>query len=252
MKIVLIGAGNLATHLGLALREAEHDILQLYSRTEASAIQLATQLSCPYTTEIQTLRTDAEVYIYALKDDIIHHVMQQVHIPGALHIHTAGSVDLYQSDKGNYGVMYPLQTFSKERPVSFKELPICIEGDSPETLRQIQELALSLSNKVHHISSAQRKQVHLAAIYACNFVNCLYANAEEIMERAQLPFELLYPLIQETAFKIKAISPKKAQTGPAKRGDANVMQQHLSLLDSEIQKEIYSLLSKDINLRHKQ
>lgn len=250
MKIVLIGAGNLATHLGASLREAQHEIVQVYSRTERSAQQLAHQLSCSYTTDLHTLHTDADIYIYALKDDIIHQVMQQVHIPHALHLHTAGSVSLFQADNGNYGVMYPLQTLSKERPINFQEIPICIEANNCDSLHIIRTLALSISDNVHIISSEQRRQLHLAAIYACNFVNCLYTNAEEIMENAQLPFELLCPLIQETAAKVKEIRPSNAQTGPAKRGDTKVMQHHLDLLHSDLQKEIYRLLSKDIHMRH--
>lgn len=252
MKIVLIGAGNVAVHLGKALQDAHHDILQVYSRTEASARWLAERLSCPYTTDLQALNTHANVYIYALKDDVVKQVMQQVHIPRALHVHTAGSVPLYCPHEGDYGVIYPLQTFSKEREVDFSTIPICIDGNNEKSLLALTHLAESISKNTHLITTDKRRQLHLAAIFACNFVNCLYANAAELLETSNLPFKLLLPLIQETAAKVQTLTPRDAQTGPAKRADQHVMEQHLSMLSSSTQQEIYRLLSEDIHKRHTQ
>ena len=252
MKIVLIGAGNVATHLGLALHKAHHDIVQVYSRTTQSAQLLAELLSCAHTSDIQSLYPAADVYIYAVKDDFVQHIMDQIHLPHAIHLHTAGSIPLYAPHEGHYGVIYPLQTFSKERSVDFRNIPICIEGDSDQTAQAIHALAQSISTSVHRISSEQRRQLHLAAVFACNFVNALYANAAEILQLSHMSFDLLLPLIQETAAKVQTLSPVEAQTGPAKRDDKGVMQRHLSLLSSPTQQEIYRLLSHDIHTRHKQ
>lgn len=252
MKIVLVGAGNLSTHLGKALQEAHHNIVQVYSRTEASAVTLAHQLACSHTTDLQALSRDADIYIYALKDDIVQQVMNEVNIPNALHLHTAGSIPLHCKQEGRYGVMYPLQTFSKERPVNFQEIPIFIEGDSEDTLQTIHQLAYTISQSIYTISSQQRQQLHLAAIFACNFVNCMYANAAELLRDIHLPFDVLMPLIQETASKVRSLTPEAAQTGPAKRYDKNILQQHIDKLSSPNQQAIYRLLSEDIHQRHLQ
>lgn len=250
MEIVLVGAGNLATQIGKAFMQAHHRIKQVYSRTEASASNLARQLESTYTNCIDNILPDADVYIYALKDDVVIDVMTRVKAPNALHLHTAGSVPMHTQTGGRYGVLYPLQTFSKERPVDFRCIPLFIEGDTDETLQAIRTLAESISPQVYNASSAQRQQLHLAAVFACNFVNCLYANASELLRDVGIPFKALLPLIDETAGKIHLLTPKEAQTGPAKRYDQNIMQQHLSKLTSSTQQSIYRLLSEDIYHRH--
>lgn len=253
MKIVLIGAGNLSTHLGRELKAVGEHVIQVFSRTEASACNLAEQLQCDYTTSISDIRQDADIYIYALKDSVLQEVSQQTGNEEAVHLHTAGSMDIkVLQHKKHYGVFYPLQTFSKDHIVDFKSIPIFVEGNDAYSQETAVQLARKLSEKIYKVDSEQRKKIHLAAVFACNFVNCMYANAAEIVASAGIPFEVLHALIDETAAKIHQLSPAKAQTGPAVRMDKNVIDKHIQTLSSERQQAIYALLSKDIYERKQQ
>lgn len=250
MKIVLVGSGNLATNLGRGLKAADEEVVQVYSRTETSARSLSEQLLCSYTTTLSDIRKDADVYIYALKDSVLQEVSQQTEGEDAVHLHTAGSMDMHVlAHKKHYGVFYPLQTFSKERIVDFKSIPIFLENNDAFSLDKSMQLAHKLSDHVYKGDSEQRKKMHLAAVFACNFVNCMYANAAELAASANIPFSVLYALIDETAAKIHQLSPAEAQTGPAVRMDKNVIDKHLSTLSSERQQMIYKLLSEDIYQR---
>ena len=219
-RVVFIGAGNLATHLSKALQEAGHDIVQVFSRTASSAQQLAGKLGCAMTTSIEAVRPDADIYIYSVSDAILGELIARTPLPdGALCLHTAGSIPMsvFAPRCQRYGVFYPLQTFSKDRPVKFEEIPLFIEGYTPEVTATLREMGQEISRQVIEASSEQRRHLHLAAVFACNFTNHLYAIAAELLEHQGLPFDALRPLIRETAAKIETLAPAAAQTGPAMR-----------------------------------
>ncbi len=251
-RVIFIGAGRLATHLSQALQHAGHHILQIYSRTQASALQLTERLHLAddvAITSLADLRPDADVYIYALRDEVLAEVAAQVHVqPEAIHVHTSGSMPMsvFGADKSNAGVFYPFQTFSKEKTVDFQQIPILVES-RPSTINpQLIALAQSISTRVYEAGEEARKQLHIAGVFACNFVNCLYGIAEEQLAGTGLPFEVLLPLIDETAAKVHTLTPRQAQTGPAIRRDEHVIQAHINRLKTPEEQMIYKLLSEKI------
>lgn len=239
-KMVLIGAGNVATHLGLALIQKGFTIEQVYSRTKESARQLGNRLYVSYTDDLKQIRTDADIYIFSLKDSALPGLLTDLPPLNGLLVHTAGSLPLSvfrQSASKRHGVLYPLQTFSKDRAISFEEIPLFIEANNREDEYVLEELGAALSTKVVRLPSEKRYRLHLAAVFACNFVNYMYANAAEILEKEGLPEHYLLPLIEETASKIKSLPPREAQTGPAVRYDTNIIDKHLELLNDDPEKE---------------
>ena len=253
-SVTLVGAGNLATRLGVALKKAGIEILQVYSRTEESARALAEKLDAAHTTNIDDITLDADLTIFALKDDILESLLSRIDCRGKLIAHTAGSLPMsvLAGHSEEHGVFYPLQTFSKQRDVNFKEIPICIEGANTAIIDELSELASRLSNKVERINSAQRQSLHLAAVFVCNFVNHFYYLGHLVVQKYGVDFELLKPLIRETADKVMEIDPYDAQTGPAKRFDETIINKHLKFLSDQPElKEIYSFVSRSIFDAHK-
>lgn len=249
LKVVMIGAGNVATHLTRAFIEKEIHILQIYSRTEASAKELAHKFDIPYTIHPDKVFTGADIYIYTIKDDILPGFVANDFEKDKIHIHTAGSVDIdiFKGHKINYGVLYPLQTFSKNKAINLAEIPLLIEFSSSDVEKKIKQLASIISQKIFTITSEQRLSLHISAIFACNFVNYMYLLANNLVEESGLDFEVLKPLILETADKIKYLQPVEAQTGPAIRYDKTVIDKHISQLKyNEDLSEIYKLLSEKI------
>ncbi|BBA30321.1 hypothetical protein PMEL_200849 [Prevotella melaninogenica] len=252
MKVTLIGAGNLATQLGKSLKKTGVTISQVYSRTEESARTLGELLEAEWLTDIKALRDEADVYIFSVKDSALSELITEV-CKGRgdkLFLHTAGSMPMscFEGKALHYGVFYPMQTFSKAKDVCFENIPVFIEGDSAETAEVIRSLANKLSQRVIRLSSADRKYLHLAAVWACNFTNYCYTVASDILSEHGIPFDVMLPLINETTEKIQNISPKEAQTGPAVRGDKNVMSQQLELMSDRTDlQELYKMLSKGIN-----
>jgi len=247
MNIVFIGAGNLATNLSITLKDAGYSILQVYSRTGKSAQELAQKINCDYTTDINNLKK-ADIYFFSVADKIIPKLLESSNFENKFIVHTAGSVsiDVFKNKSNNYGVLYPLQTFSKERIVDFKNIPICIEANNSESHQLLENIANSISNDVRLIDSEQRKIIHLTAVFACNFVNHLYSISSDILKKGNLPFDILKPLIIETANKIIDKDPKCVQTGPAVRNDTQTIEKHLEMLDDQNLKNIYRLISDDI------
>jgi predicted short-subunit dehydrogenase-like oxidoreductase (DUF2520 family) len=247
----MIGSGNLATHLSLALQRAGHDILQVYSRTEEHARLLAERLGCDTAGSTDAIRTDADAYIFAVKDDAIGELataIGQQARPGIM-IHTAGSVpmSIFQGKARHYGVLYPMQTFSKNREVDFRPIPCFIEASDAQTLDTIQQLAEGISEKVVEASSERRRKLHLAAVLACNLTNHCYRLAERVLEEEQTDFQLFLPLIMETARKVTQLSPREAQTGPMVRYDTQVMERQMQLLSDERTRQIYRLMAESIH-----
>jgi predicted short-subunit dehydrogenase-like oxidoreductase (DUF2520 family) len=246
-NIILIGAGNVATQLGLSLTAAGYKISQVYSPTKLSSSTLAKKLKAEALTDLKKLDHEASVYIIAVKDDAIAEVAKQLRLKDKLVVHTSGSVsiDILKNVSTNYGVFYPLQTFTKGKKINFKQVPLCVEGNNKATSTALQYFAKSISTNVKVVNSEQRKVIHLAAVFACNFCNHMYAIAEDLLKQNKLSFDLLKPLIEETANKIKELSPAKAQTGPAARGDKKVIEAHLKMLTGK-EKQIYKLISENI------
>ncbi|MCX6292030.1 MAG: DUF2520 domain-containing protein [Bacteroidetes bacterium] len=253
MKIVLIGAGNVATHFGKAMKRAGHSILQVYSRSDSSAATLAKKLSASPTTNVTEITGTADVYVVALRDEAIEPFLAAFGITGKIIVHTSGSVpiNVFEKKFRNFGVIYPVQTFSKKHSVSFRNVPLCLEANNQHAKSKITSLSKSVSGEVHYLSSEKRKWIHLAAVFANNFTNHLFSVAESILAKENISLEMLHPLMHETALKARKNSPRDIQTGPAKRGDATVMEEHLKLLSSKKQfREIYRLMSESIEEMH--
>lgn len=253
MRIVFLGSGNVATHLALAMQHAGHDIVQIYSRTIANAQQLASRLpACASTDDVGSLCANADVYVFSVKDDALPELAVQVRCdnPATVFLHTAGSVPLdvfAGTSAAHYGVLYPMQTFSKERDVDFREVPCFVEGNDEDALCLVRELSMSLSDSVHELSSERRKSLHLAAVFACNFANHCYHLADRVLSDAGLDFSLFLPLIDCTARKVHTMSPAAAQTGPAIRYDETVINRHLAMLGDPQMRAIYELMSQSIH-----
>ncbi|SEK35310.1 Rossmann-like and DUF2520 domain-containing protein [Parapedobacter koreensis] len=250
MDIVLLGSGNVATHLGRALVDAGYRIMQVYSPTQAHAAALAGTVNAQAIDDVTGIATNADLYIIAVKDDVLAQVVAQlpVSLKGMV-VHTAGSVamDVLAGHAGKYGVLYPVQTFSKAKAVDFSVVPIAVEASDPITYTALAGLAGNLSNRVFPCDSKQRLSLHVAAVFACNFSNHLYAIGADILREHGLDFDLIRPLILETAEKVMVHQPKDVQTGPAVRHDIGTMQKHLVLLEDEAElAELYKTLSERI------
>lgn len=247
-RVVLIGSGNVATHLGLALVEHGVAIAQVYSRTIENAQELARAVGSSATNALGTLEPDADLYVLSIADDALQQVADTLPQLKGIVVHTSGSkpIDALVRFR-QFGVLYPLQTFSKAKKATFKSVPICIESPQQQTLELLSELAGRLSNDVRVLSSDQRAMAHLAAVFANNFTNYMQVIAQEILVKHHLDPSLLQPLLHETFDKLMYMSPWAAQTGPAKRADTKLIQSHLELLnDFPGYKEIYQQVSSCI------
>jgi predicted short-subunit dehydrogenase-like oxidoreductase (DUF2520 family) len=249
MRITIIGSGNVATHLSAAFKNAGHRIAQVYSRDMQNAALLAYHVGAQAIDDLKNITVDTDIFIIAVKDDAIAEIIPQLSGFKKLIAHTSGAVDmqLIQKFTEQAGVFYPLQTFSKTKELNFREVPLCIEGATEDITKELEGLAGSISNNVYRVSSAQRKVLHLAAVFACNFTNHLYTLSQQLLAQNNMSFDMLRPLIIETADKIKDHSPADVQTGPAVRNDEQTMQKHLQMLNNNAKlQEIYTLLSQDI------
>lgn len=247
--IVILGAGNVATHLSLALKQAGLSIKCVYSKTIQAAKELALKVDSHYTNEIDHIPVEADLYIIAVKDDVIESIVNNLKLEYGIVVHTAGSIpmNVFENRFDNYGIFYPLQTFSKTRDVDFSAIPICIEANSKKLEDILIQLAKQLTTTVELINSEQRKVLHLAAVFASNFSNHMYAVASEIMSVSGISFDLLKPLIVETVQKAIDNDPEKAQTGPAVRNDQNIISKHLEMLkDNPEFEKIYRFVTESI------
>lgn len=249
-RIVLIGAGNVAHHLAPALLKAGLNLCQIYSRTLESARELGKKTGITYTSDTFAVYPDGNIYIFCVNDDSLLTMYKSLRInENALVLHTSGSVsiDIFRPYARNYGVLYPLQTFSKTRNLDFREIPLCIEASDREVLKTLVLLGSKLSSRVYEINSEKRQKLHLAAVFANNFTNHLYHIAGKILEKEDLDFNLLRPLIFETAHKVMQLTPEEAQTGPGRRGDNTILHLHKNMLkDNRNMQSIYALLSQSI------
>ena len=254
VSVVLLGAGRVATHLAPALVKAGCRIVQVWSRTETSAAKIADPLGVAHTDNLDAVSIDADIYIACVADGALPEVAARIvaRVGAApLFLHTAGSVGLElwrQCGASRYGILYPLQTFSKERVVEVSKVSFFVEASDEMTMVAIEELAHRLSDKVFRADSKRRARLHVAAVFACNFTNAMYGVAHQLLSEENIPFEVLLPLIDETAAKVHTLDPHDAQTGPAVRGDVAVMQNHMeALADNEDLHAMYALISNYIN-----
>lgn len=245
IKVVVIGSGNVAQHL-IKVMESTADVQleQVFARNPDSLNHLTAKDKI---TDSYNKLKDADIYIIAVSDDVIAGVSSQLPFSGKFVVHTSGSVNMTETDsKNRRGVFYPLQTFSKNKNVDFKSVPLCLETENQEDYILLEKLAKYLSDNVCAINSQQRQALHIAAVFVSNFVNSLYTTGNAICNENNIPFEILKPLIQETAHKILTVKPKDAQTGPAIRNDKKTLEKHLAFLKDGKQKKIYQLLSESI------
>jgi predicted short-subunit dehydrogenase-like oxidoreductase (DUF2520 family) len=245
IRIVIIGSGNVAQHLIKAFdKKNTVEVIQVFARNNNAIRSIfdTTKITHSYTTILE-----AELYIIAVSDNAIMEVASKIPFQNKLIVHTSGSVCMDDlGDTKRRGVFYPLQTFSKSKEVNFKEVPICIEAQNEADYQLLETVAKSISDTFFRINSKQRKALHVSAVFVSNFVNYLYQIGHTICNENNIPFEILQPLIQETAQKIKTLSPIEAQTGPAIRRDTQTVNAHLAFLTDENQKDIYKLLTKSI------
>ncbi|MGZ3752600.1 MAG: Rossmann-like and DUF2520 domain-containing protein [Mucilaginibacter sp.] len=249
MRITIIGSGNVATHLAAAFKNAGHAIVQVYSRDLQNASLLAYHVRAEAIDDLVNINPETDLFVIAVKDDAIEYIASALAEYHKLLVHTSGATDLQAllNHTQTAGVFYPLQTFSKTKEVNFNTVPLCIEGADEQITSQLKELAYTITQSVYHISSSERKTLHLAAVFACNFPNFLYYIAQQLLMDQKLPFDLLRPLILETAEKVQQLLPADVQTGPAIRNDEKTMSTHLQQLAEKPElAAIYKLLSQGI------
>ena len=251
---MLVGAGNMATAIAVAMAKAGNVPVAVWSRTAESAQMLAERVGTEWYCDIEAL-PQADVVVISIVDSALREIASKVaaKYPNAIILHTAGSVPmsaLHECGAKKYGVLYPMQTVNKNSVVSLEDVTVFVEACDDAVAEEINALARTISNKVVYATSEQRCYLHVAAVFACNFSNAVYNMAAELLEKNGLPFEAMLPLIDEAARKVHRMSPTEAQTGPARRGDENVMKAHKAMLDDELA-AIYSLLSDYIKRRNR-
>jgi len=244
INVVLIGSGNLAVQLANAfIKSKKVNLLQRYSRENSNAAYFSDKI--PVTQSISELK-EADIYILAISDSAISKFSKQLHFKKGLVVHTSGSISMSALlCIANKGVFYPLQTFSKDQILDFDEVPFALETQKKEDFTLLENLAKTLSKNTYKIDSQQRNKLHIAAVFANNFSNYMFKIAKDICDEHDFSFEILKPIIFETTKKLVTMSPLDAQTGPAKRNDQIVIENHLQQLKGE-QKEIYKLVSNSI------
>ena len=253
MKITLIGSGNVATVLGHLAKDRGHNVVQVYSRQLANAEELADVLNANATNDFSQLVLDSDVYISALNDSALNSLHKHIMLRKGLLVHTAGaiSINALKNAAVNYGVLYPLQSLRKEK-LDYEPFPLLVDANTTDNLTLISDFAQSLSPEVKHANDTERLQLHLAAVMVNNFTNHLYALAQAFCVKQDISFELLKPLIVETANRVHEFDPALMQTGPARRGDETTLLAHLDLLKNSPElKLMYNLFSESIKQFYK-
>ncbi len=244
IQVVILGAGNVAIQLHKAFaKNAAIQVIQGYNRSYSTSLQ---KLSIAQTQQLDELKK-ADIYIVAVSDNAIADVTQALPFDNQLVVHTSGSTPIQQiASKNRQGVFYPLQTFTADTTVDFSTIPICLEVADQKDMVLLEQLATTISTKIYSLSSAQRNTLHVAAVFANNFSNLMYIEAKKLCDTNQIPFEILHPLILETAAKIQTIEPITVQTGPARRNDDKTIARHLNTLKDHKQQALYKLLTDTI------
>ena len=244
MKIVIIGSGNVAYHLAKAFTQNNIEVSQIFGRNEVELNKISEELNIPYSTKELA---DADLYLISVSDSAVEQVSDLIRTEKALVAHTSGSLPI-ETLKGNYrkASFYPLQTFSKTKNLDYSKIPFFIEAENQIDEKSLFELASLISDHVETSDYEKRKYIHLTAVFACNFVNHLFARAKEISDSQDLDFNYFIPLIDETVEKIHHLEPKSAQTGPAVRGDERVLKLHEELITNDEHLKIYNTMNESI------
>ncbi len=244
LSIVILGTGNVAHHLfQFCFSSSEARVIQVFGRNTSAIKKFEARVA---TTVFPEEIMDADLYLIAVSDAAIAEVSALLKTKKGLVAHTSGSLSLDLLQSNRKSVFYPLQTFTENKSLNFTSLPICLEAENERDYELLGRLASSLSNNVYRITTPQRRSLHLAAVFANNFTNHLYQIAEEICNSEGVTFEMLHPLIAETADKIRFLPPKNAQTGPARRKDLITLQRHLDMLQDPEHRKIYQAMSNSI------
>lgn len=252
MKVVIVGSGNVATVLGKVIHSAGHEIVQVLSRNENHAKELAQIFNCSSGSFKSTEYKDADLYLLAITDTALYHLDQYVQLGNKLVVHTAGSVskEVLKNISSRYGIIYPLQSLIKDAD-EIPEIPLLVDGSNPDTTVFIQEFATTLSANVTMADDKERLKFHVAAVLVNNFTNHLFAMGDEFCKKENIEFEKLYPLIDETIRRVKLNSPQSVQTGPAIREDIYTLGKHLQILSAHPDlKYLYLKLSESILKLH--
>jgi len=245
----MIGAGNVSTHISRHFHLAGHQISCIYSRTDIGAQQLAAELGVPGTSVIEDVPVDADFYILCVPDRVVLEVAEKFRHISGIWLHTSGalSMNLFQDAFKQYGVLYPLQTLSRSRPLEPSQVPCLVEGSSPQVLASVMKLALSVYRTVEEVSSEKRLVIHTAAVFANNFSNHMVHIAKELISEQNIDPQMIEPILKETFEKIMALGTVEGRTGPAIRGDQETMNKHIELLkDHPEWEKLYTFISRDI------
>ncbi|ADY51423.1 Domain of unknown function DUF2520 [Pseudopedobacter saltans DSM 12145] len=250
MNVAILGAGNVAWHLSKAFIMAGHPVRQIWNRTVEKAADLSFEIGGNSIADLANLKEEIDLIVITVNDEAIEKVASSLNPkPHQIVVHTSGStsIEVLRPYASNCGVIYPLQTFSKEVPVDFSKIPVFIEGSNMEITNKLVEIFKCITSKVEFANSAQRMNLHISAVFACNFTNHLYSIAADLLREHQLNFEYLKPLILETANKVMNADPADVQTGPARRNDQITMDKHLAMLSNDTDKqELYRTISQRI------
>ena len=250
MRVVLVGAGNVGTHLAYHLHSSRVKLVQIWSRTEVSARTLGERVEVPFTTTLDDLSADADLYIVAVPDHALPEILSLLSLQRdrfIVHTSAGSSMEILRIASDRYGVFYPLQTFSRTHPVRFSDVPLCLEANTAGDLALLKDFARHFSRRIYIMDTEKRKTVHLAAVFANNFPNYLYQVSEDILHGEKLPFDLVKPLIRETAMKVQRQSPRQVQTGPASREDHAIISEHIERLGRDTAyARLYSFLTQCI------
>ena len=248
-NIILVGSGNVATHLGIALKDCNYKLVQVYSRSIENAKKLAQRLNTDFTNDLTQLK-EADLIIVSVNDDAISTILSK--LKDTTIVHTSGSMgmDVFEPKFSNFGVFYPLQTFNKDNELTMSEIPFCIERNSKKFEKKLIKKKKNLSSNVINMHSEQRKKLHIAAVFACNFSNQMFAIADDLLAEQNIDFKILLPLINQTISKLNTNKPKSLQTGPAIRKDMHVIKEHIDLIQQEDLKILYQKISDKIIKTH--
>jgi predicted short-subunit dehydrogenase-like oxidoreductase (DUF2520 family) len=255
MKISIIGTGNVARALAKRISQCGHKIDAIFGRDLNKAAELAQAVNTTALDRLSDLPDDSDIYLLAVKDDAIAKVASAIRTESGILAHTSGAtpISIFEGIQQNYGVFYPLQTFSAEVETNFEELPICISANNSENEAKLKVLATSICPNVYSISEEQRKGLHVAAVFANNFSNFLFSAAFDICSKESLDFDMLKPLIRQTLRKIELTDPEKIQTGPARRGDESTISLHMKWLEEHAPEygHLYEVLTEAIIKKYK-
>ena len=250
-RVVIIGSGNVATSLAHGLA-ASCEVVQIYSRQLAHAQTLAYAIGCSNaTSDLHALVPDADVYIIAVRDDAIADVIAATPENGAMWIHLSGSkpIDLFAGHRSRYGVLWPMQSFTREMVVPLDDVHFFAEANNDVVLNDLMEFGHLLSSHVIKADSDKRRLLHVASVFSCNFANHMWTLAAEVLDEAGLPFDAMKPLIRTTVEKLDRLTPAQSQTGPAIRHDQHVIDNHMAMLDGD-KRDIYDMLTQSIMKHH--